>query len=159
MTVCGRGSGRVSVAGLVCVQPGARSHFYYRLRVHRSGGRRSMSEAGYAQLITAAHHQLQAPVIVIWDNLNVHLSTVMRAFAGAHQDWLTIVQLPACAPELNAAEGAWANLKSGLGNLAAATADQLAAIARSRLKQIQYQPGLIDGFLAQTGLPLQPEPP
>jgi hypothetical protein len=27
-----------------------------------------MSEADYAQLITAAHHQLQAPVIVIWDN-------------------------------------------------------------------------------------------
>jgi hypothetical protein len=41
------------------------------MRVHRGrkGERRSMSEADYASLITAAHHQLQAPLIVIWDNL------------------------------------------------------------------------------------------
>jgi len=30
----------------------------------------------------------------------------MREFTGAHPDWLTVVQLPAYAPELNAAEGA-----------------------------------------------------
>jgi hypothetical protein len=29
-----------------------------------------MSEADYAGLIAAAHHQLHAPVILIWDNLN-----------------------------------------------------------------------------------------
>jgi hypothetical protein len=32
-------------------------------------------------------------------------------------------------------------------------------IIRNRLKGIQYQPGLIDGFLAQTGLKIEPEPP
>ena len=56
-------------------------------------------------------------------------------------------------------EGAWANMKNGLGNLAARNVDQLAAIVKNRLKRIQYRPGLIDGFLAQTGLTLQPEPP
>jgi hypothetical protein len=35
----------------------------------------------------------------------------------------------------------------------------LAAIMKNRLKRIQYRPGLIDGFLAQTGLGLKPEPP
>ena len=71
VTVSGKGSGRVSVAGLVCLKPGARSHLFYRIRVHRGrkGERRSMSEADYAGLITAAHHQLHAPVILIWDNL------------------------------------------------------------------------------------------
>ena len=34
-----------------------------------------MSEADYAALITAAHRYLDAPVIVIWDNLNTHLSS------------------------------------------------------------------------------------
>ena len=29
-----------------------------------------MSEADYAALVTAAHTQLAAPVILIWDNLN-----------------------------------------------------------------------------------------
>ena len=62
-------------------------------------------------------------------------------------------------PDLNPAEGAWANMKNGLGNLAACSIDQLAAAVRNRLKRIQYRPEPIDGFLAQTGLTLEPEPP
>jgi len=118
-----------------------------------------MSEADYAGLITAAHQQLHAPVIPIWDNLNTHISAAMRGFTESHRDWLTVVQLPAYAPDLNPAEGAWANMKNGLGNLAASNLDQLAAIVRNRLKRIQYRPQLIDGFLAQTGLTLEPRPP
>jgi hypothetical protein len=38
----------------------------YRIRLHagRKGERRSMSEADYAGLITAAHHELHAPMIL-----------------------------------------------------------------------------------------------
>ena len=118
-----------------------------------------MSEADYTSLITAAHTDLQAPVILIWDNLNTHVSAVMRTFAESHRDWLTVVRLSAYAPDLNPAEGVWANMKNGLGNLAASNVDQLAAIVRNRLKRIQYRPALIDGFLAQTGLTLEPGPP
>ena len=56
-------------------------------------------------------------------------------------------------------EGAWANMKNGLGNLAASDVDQLTAIIKNRLKSIQYRPALIDAFLAQTGLSLKLEPP
>jgi len=159
--VSGKGTGRVSVAGLACYRPGARARLFYRTRVHRGrkGERRSMSEADYAGLVTAAHQQLSAPLILIWDNLNTHISAAMRAFIEAHPDWLTEVRLPAYAPDLNAVEGAWANMKSGLGNLAAADVDELTAIIKNRLKSIQYLPALIDGFLAQTGLTLEPEPP
>jgi hypothetical protein len=161
VTVSGNGSGRVSVAGLVCLKPGARGHLFYRMRVYRGrkGERRSMSEADYAGLIAAAHHQLQAPLIICWDTLDTHVSTVMREFTGAHPDWLTVVQLPAYAPELNPVEGVWANMKNGLGNLAARNVDQPAKIVRNRLKRIQYRPALINGSLAQTGLTLEPEPP
>jgi DNA-binding GntR family transcriptional regulator len=38
-------------------------------------------------------------------------------------------------------------------------AGEPAAIVRNRLKRIQYRPELINGFLAQTGLTLEPEPP
>jgi DDE superfamily endonuclease len=99
--VSGKGSGRVSVAGLVCLRPGSRSHLFYRIRIHRGrkGERRSMSEADYAELIAAAHNQLgHAPVILIWDNLNTHISAAMHAFIQAHPDWLTEVRLPAYAP-------------------------------------------------------------
>ena len=158
VTVSGKGSGRVSVAGLACYRPGERSRLFYRVRTHRGrkGERRSMSEADYASLVTAAHTQLHAPVILVWDNLNTHISAAMRAFIAAHPDWLTVARLPAYAPDLNPVEGAWANMKNGLGNLAASDVDQLAAIVKNRLKSIQYRPALIDGFLAQTGLILEP---
>ena len=161
VSVSGKGSGRVSVAGLVCLKPGARDRLFYRVRIHRGrkGERRSMSEADYADLITAAHCQLHAPLVLVWDNLNTHISATMRSFTQAHPDWLTVVRLPSYAPELNAAEGVWANMKNGLGNLAAADVDRLAAIIKNRLKSIQYRPALIDGFLAQTGLTLEPQPP
>ena len=84
--VSGKGSGRVSVAGLVCLRPGARGHLFYRVRIHRGrkGERRSMSEADYAGLIAAAHNQLHAPVILIWDNLNTHISAAMGRFVSSH---------------------------------------------------------------------------
>jgi hypothetical protein len=159
--VCGKGSGRLSVAGLACYRPGARSRLFYRVRVHRGrkGERRSMSEADYTALVTAAHNQLNAPVILIWDNLNTHISQRMRAWIDARADWLTVERLPAYAPELNAVEGAWAHMKNSLGNLAVRDVGQLAAIVKNRLKSIQYRPALIDGFLAQTGLTLESEPP
>jgi hypothetical protein len=47
-------------------------------------------------------------------------------------------------------------MKGGLGNLVACDADQLTAIIKNRLKSIQYRPAFTDGFLAQTGLSLEP---
>ena len=159
--VNGKGSGRVSIAGLVCVKPGRRGHVFYRLRVHRNrvGERRSLSEDDYATLITAAHHQLHAPIILIWDGVNTHTSRAMRHLIAARHRWLTVVQLPAYAPDLNPVESLWSTLKAGLGNLAVDSVDHLTAIIRNRLKRIQYRPDLIPGFLAQTGLSLEPEPP
>ena len=159
--VSGKGSGRVSAAGLACMKPGSPGRFFFRLRLHRGrkGERRSMSEQDYAQLVTAAHRALNAPVILIWDNLNTHRSKKMRAFTAGHPDWLTEFRLPAYAPDLNPVEGAWSSMKAGLGNLSAATVDQLAAAVRHRLGRIQRDPVLIAGFLGQTGLTLGSRPP
>jgi DDE superfamily endonuclease len=161
VAVSGKGSGRVSVAGLVCLRPATRGRLFYRVRLHRGrkGERRSLSEADYAALVTAAHNQMHAPIVLVWDNLNTHISAVMREFIDAHQQWLTVVRLPAYAPELNPVEGVWSHMKRGLGNLVACGLDQLAATVKRQLKQIQYRPDLIDGFLAQTGLALRPRGP
>ena len=86
---------------MTCYRPGARSRFFYRIRVHtgRKGERRSMSEADYAAPdLTAAHHQLQAPLILCWDNLNTHVSATMRTFTDAHKQWLTVARLPVTHP-------------------------------------------------------------
>jgi hypothetical protein len=152
VAVSGRG-GRVSMAALVCYRPGHRGRLFYRILVHRRrpGERRSFSEDHYAELIAAAHVQLKAPIILIWDNLNVHRSAVMREFCDAHHDWLTGVQLPAYASELNATEGVWAHVKRDLGNLLAGTVDELAASAKRLLKRIQYQPQFIEPFPVADG--------
>jgi putative transposase len=154
-------SGRLSVAGMACLKPGRQGRFFYRVRVHRrrKGDRASMSEADYAALVTAAHHALNAPVVLVWDNLNTHRSQKMRQFTEANSAWLTVVHLPGYAPDLNAVEGAWASMKSTLGNHAATTLDELEAMVRRRLRSIQRRPDLINAFLGQTGLTLEPPPP
>ena len=50
-------------------------------------------------------------------------------------------------------------MKASLGNLAVRDVDQLAAIMKNRLKRTQYQPALIEAFLAQVGLTFDPQPP
>ena len=51
-------------------------------------------------------------------------------------------------------EPAWSNLKRSLANLTKHDIDQLTALIKTRLRQMQYRPGLLDGFLAKTGLDL-----
>lgn len=158
--VSGKGSGRISVAGLFCVRPGKRPHLLYRVKVHRArkGERRSFAETDYAALLDAAHQYLKAPIVVVWDNLNTHISAAMRKLV-ASRDWLHVIQLPAYAPDLNPTESVWSHVKRSLGNLAVTSVDHLATVVRNRLKRIQYRPHLLTGFLAQTGLTLDPEPP
>jgi transposase len=156
--VSGKGSGRISIAGLVCCKPGRRSRLIYRTIVHRGrrNERRSFAERDYIALLDAAHQQLGGPIVLIWDNLNTHVSAAMRALIAA-RDWLHVIRLPAYAPDLNPTETVWSHLKRGIGNLAVRGLDQLHAIVKNRLKRIQYRPELIDSFLAHTGLTLEPE--
>lgn len=160
VAVSGKGSGRISIAGLVCVRPGHRPRLIYRTVVHRGrkGERRSFAETDYAALLDAAHQQLDGPIVLIWDNLNTHTSHAMRALIAA-RDWLHVIRLPAYAPELNPTEHVWSHLKRSLGNLLIHGIDHLVSIVKTRLKRIQYRPELIDAFFTHTGLDLKPEPP
>ncbi|MFD8718200.1 transposase [Streptomyces sp. NPDC059629] len=153
--VPGRSRGRLSVAGLLCYRPGLPARLCYRLRRHtgRKGERRSLGESDYIHLLDGAHHLLKAPLIVVWDRLNTHISKTMKALV-AGRDWLTVVLLPGYAPELNPVEGLWAHIKRSLANLAARTLNELETLLRRRLKALQYRHSILDGFLAGTGLAL-----
>ena len=89
--------------------------------------------------------------VLVWDNLGGHTSTAMRALI-ASRPWLRVYALPAYAPELNPVEKVWSHLKRGLANLAAGTVTNLATLAKTRLKKMQYTHGLVDGFFTGTGL-------
>jgi len=157
--VRGGGTGRVSVAGLACYRPGDRSRLIYRLHCYRArkGETKAFTWTEYRDLLIAAHRQLPGGnVVLVWDNLNVHLGAELRAFTGA-QAWLRVFRLPAYAPDLNPVEGIWSVLKRGvLANLAVAGFGHLVQVIRHGLKKIQYRPGLIEGCLAGTGLVLEP---
>jgi len=60
----------------------------------RKGERRSFAETDYAALLDAAHQYLKAPIVLIWDNLNVHISAAMRELITT-RDWLHAIRLPA----------------------------------------------------------------
>jgi putative transposase len=47
-------------------------------------------------------------------------------------------------------------LKRSLANLAKHTIAELTALVKTHLRRMQYLPGLLDGFLASTGLDLSP---
>ncbi|MEV0202403.1 transposase [Nonomuraea sp. NPDC050691] len=156
--VTGKGYGRVSLAGLICIRPGQRTRLMFRtlLRRGRSGEVKGFGPRQFAGLLDAAHALLGGKIVLVWDNDRRHLSKVMRASIEARSAWLTVFQLPAHAPELNPVEQVWSALKRGLANLAPRTTDQLAAVIKARLKRMQYRHGLLDGFTAATGLTLEP---
>lgn len=129
-----------------------------RLRRGRKSERKSFSEADYAALFDAAHQQLDGPLVVIWDHLNTHVSAAMQELIR-RRSWLTVIQLPAYAPELNPVEGVWAHLKRSLVNLAKKTLAELARLIKTRLKRMQYRPQLISGFVTKTNLAPDLKPP
>ncbi|MET8676065.1 transposase [Streptomyces sp. NPDC004647] len=151
--VRGRSRRRISIAALTCYKPGERSRLIYRPRLDsRPDGRKSFAWTDYRDLLTVAHQQLGGPIVLIWDNLNTHLTSGMREFVAA-RDWLTVYQLPSYAPDLNPVEGIWSLLRRGwLSNVAFTTPEHLIRTVRHGLRKIQYRSDLIDGCLAGTGL-------
>jgi putative transposase len=156
VTVTGGSNKRVSLAALIAVKEGRRPRLIYRVHAGRGrpgDKRKGFTETEYARLLDAAHQQLGGPLVVVWDNLNTHVSKAMRALV-ADRDWLTVFQLPSYASELNPVESVWSNLKRSLANLAKRDLAQLTALAKTRLRRMQYRTGLIEGFLAGTRLDL-----
>ncbi len=155
MTVSGRRSGLLSVAGLIAVRPGARTRLCHRLITHPAGKgqRRSMGERDFIALIDGVHQLVKAPIVLVWDRLNTHVSRTMDELI-AQRTWLTVFLLPAYSPDFNPVEWVWAHVKRSLANLAVMALDRLEALVRNRLKRLQYRPDTLDGFIAGTGLSL-----
>ena len=151
----------VSVAGLIAFRPQRpdQVRYIYRTLVYRrrKGERKGFDEDRFAELLDGAHQQLGGPIVLVWDNVNVHTSGRMAERIDA-RNWLTVFRLPTYAPELNPVEGVWSAMKSGLVNLAKRDIDQLLKVVKRRLRRLQYRPATLAGFLAKTGLDLTPPP-
>ncbi|MET9896945.1 transposase [Streptomyces sp. NPDC006465] len=158
MLVTAAGTRRVSIAALICTKLGHRSRLIYRIHLDRGpakGRRKGFTETDYARLLDAADQQHGGPIVLVWDNLNTHVSRTMRQLIDA-RSWLTVYQLPPNAPDFHPVEGVWSHLKRSLANLIKHNLDQVTALVKTRLKRMRYRPGLIEGLIAKTALDLQP---
>ncbi|MFE9500872.1 transposase, partial [Streptomyces collinus] len=155
--VRGRSRRRLSVAALACYKAGEPSRLIYRpCPDARPDGRKSFSWKDYRDLIQTAYQQLGSPIVLVWDNLNTHLTAGMRGHI-AECDWLTVFQLPPYAPDLNSVEGIWTVLRrTTTANRAFADPDHLNTAASRGLRQPQYRPDILDGCLTGTSPRHQP---
>ncbi|WSA96010.1 transposase [Streptomyces sp. NBC_01795] len=85
-----------------------------------------MGERDFIALIDGTHQPVKAPIVLMWDRLNTHVSHAMRELI-AEREWLTEFLLPAYSPHLDSVEGVWAHVKRSLANLAVAALDRLEA--------------------------------
>lgn len=85
VTVTGKGSGRVSIAGLLCLKPGHPSRLMFRTLTHRGhkGEKSRFTETDYIALLDTAHQRLGAPIVLVLDNLNTHVSKAMHELVVA----------------------------------------------------------------------------
>ena len=67
----------MSLAALIAVKAGRRPRLLYRVHhgpLRRGDKRKGFTETDYARLLDAAHQQLGGPLVLVWDNLNTHVS-------------------------------------------------------------------------------------
>nr|WP_242434029.1 transposase [Streptomyces sp. CB01580] len=110
-----------------------------------------MGKRDFIGFLDGAHQLLKAPIVLVWDRLNTHVSQAMRELI-AERKWLTLFLLPAHSPDLNPVEGVWAHVRRSLANLAVVALDRLEILVRNRLTRLQYRPDPLNGSLSGTGL-------
>ncbi|WP_455680900.1 transposase [Streptomyces griseorubiginosus] len=77
----------------------------------------------------------------------------MNTHLTADGEWLTVIQLPPCAPHLNLLECLWSVLRrTSQANRAFADPDHLITASQRGLHQLQYRHHAFDGCLTGTGL-------
>ncbi|GHE11724.1 hypothetical protein GCM10010339_72490 [Streptomyces alanosinicus] len=63
-----------------------------------------MGERDFIELIDGVHHLVKAPIVLVWDRLNTHVSHAMRELI-AERAWLMVFLLPAYSPDLDPSSG------------------------------------------------------
>jgi transposase len=141
---------RVSMIAALTVSPRRRKvGLYFRLLPNEN-----VVTAVVLRFVRQLRRQLGAPLVVVWDRLNVHRcawGTLQGASPSIHA-----VLLPPYAPELNPVEVFWSYLKiNPLANWPAADADQLHRRAQRHARRIADDQDLLRSFLKATPLSLR----
>ena len=113
----------------------------------------AVRSAEVVRFVRQLRRHLRGPVILIWDGLHAHRSRETRAYLDDQRDWLTVVRLPAYAPDLNPVEGMWSWIKgSRVANLCPDSLEPIRGHLRRARRTLVRRPRLVHGFLRRTGL-------
>ena len=74
--------------------------------------------------------------VVLWDNLNLHKRTDLRA--AIESVGARVVQLPRYSPDLNPIEAAWGKVKAWIRKRSPQTVAQLRSLIRRGLRRMRY---------------------
>lgn len=103
--------------------------------------------------LRSLRRHVRGNVTLVWDNLPVHRSRVVRGYLQAQHKWLRVEWLPAYAPELNPLEDVWANLDGReLANFVPDDMDQLHSQLTKGARRIRRHSELLWGFLKHARL-------
>jgi hypothetical protein len=92
-------------------------------------------------------------LVLIWDGLPSHRSRVMTNYLNIQRKRLSVVRLPAYAPELNPVESVWSNIQGKeLANLCADDLGGMVEGVHKGFDRIHSQRQLLDSFLTHAGL-------
>ena len=92
-------------------------------------------------------------VILVWDGLPSHRSRQMNQYLNQQQRWLSVVRLPAYAPEMNPVESLWANiLGQELANRSVKDLGEMVEGVRSGFRRVHSEEWLLHSFLNHAGL-------
>ena len=113
-------------------------------------------EVTLAEFLDELHGHLGGDkATLIWDGLPSHRSKFMKSYIARQRRWLVVERLPGYAPDLNAVEPLWGNLKgTELANFCPATIDEAATAVDVGLTRIGEDAQLCWAFLRHTGLSL-----
>jgi transposase len=106
-------------------------------------------------LVQLKRHLHGSRVILVWDGLPSHRSLSMNHYVNRQREWLSVVRLPAYAPEMNPVEGLWANiLGQELANRSVNHLGEMVEGVRDGFQRIHSRGSLLQSFLSHAGFSL-----
>ncbi len=107
------------------------------------------------QVIVALRHfrrRVGRPLVVVWDRLNAHRATPVRAFVAAHPHDYHLEWLPTYAPDLNPEEQCNGAVKRAMQNAVPGSVDALHRLARTSFLRLGRRPDVLGHFFQHAGL-------
>ena len=135
-----------AIANIACLPDGSRRLLLYWQE-------QAINEHAILDHLERLRQEIGGPIVLLWDGLPSHRSTLVKEYLAANRDWLSVYRFPAYAPELNPVEYFNSAVKGkDLPNYCPDTTleiEQRLALAQERIQDDQ---ALINGFLRGAGL-------